>query len=77
MLSTILISKPNLNHNHFTNLYPTYLRGMVEGPACPALGVEVPSIVEPVVLANNDGLTASRQLYRRELVLIVFLVRGF
>lgn len=50
---------------------------MVEGPACPALGVEVPSIVEPVVLANNDGLTASRQLYRRELVLIVFLVRGF
>lgn len=50
---------------------------MVEGPACPALDVEVPSVVEPVVLANNNGLTASRQLHRRELILIVLLVGWF
>lgn len=50
---------------------------MVKFPTCPTLNVEVPPIVKPVVLADNDRLTASRQFHRRELILIVLLIRWF
>lgn len=52
------------------------LCGVVEAEAAGALDIVVPSVSERRMRADDDLLAASRQLDRRELLLVVLLERG-